>query len=132
MMPTMTGGLSAHSAELSDSGSAMNTLVQRVSQSFGTALLTAMVTVDNGQFFSDRSAVLDWRGADADASVQQMTEQGAGTLIGLWQQYNNKAQSLSYSKAFEVAGYLVLAGAVIAFFLPGGRPSAGGDRPAAH
>ena len=132
MIPIMTGGLDALTGPLGEFGSAFNTLVQRVSQSFGTALLTALIIFNGGQFFSDRSAIIDGRGANADPHITQMGKGGPGGLIGYWQQINNQTQTLAYSQAFLVAGALVLVSALVAVTLPAGRPNAGGDKPVAH
>jgi hypothetical protein len=82
--------------------------VRWVSQSFGTALLTALITVDNAQFFADRSAIVDGRGANADPSVQQMIQDGSGRLSGYWQQISNKAQTAAYSQIHAPTDGLVV------------------------
>ena len=121
MMPVMTGGLTALTGPVSEFGSAFNTLSQRVSQAFGTALLTALITVDSAQFFVGGSALIDGRGANADPGVQQLIRNDQ--LTAYWQQVSNKAQTTAYSTAFLVAGSLVLASTVIALMLPSGRPT---------
>ena len=128
IMPVMTGALAALSPSLADSGRAFQTLVQRVSQAFGTALLTAMITVDDVGNFANNSALVNGRGVDADPRVQGYVDHGSGQLSGYWQQLTKKAVTESYSKAFLIAGALVLSGVVIAIFLPTGRPS--GKKPA--
>ena len=132
MIPTMTGGLDALKGPLAEFGSAFNTLSQRVSQSFGTALLTALIVVDGGRFFSAQSSLVDGRGATADPRITHMGQGGPGGLTGYWQQLNNKAQTLAYSQAFLIAGLLVVAATFVALTLPSGRPNAGGDKPVAH
>jgi EmrB/QacA subfamily drug resistance transporter len=132
MMPIMTGGLNALTGPISQFGSAFNTLSQRVSQSFGTALLTGLITIDNAQFFVDRSAIVDGRGANADPRIQQFVQDGSSQLSAYWQQVGNKAQTAAYSQAFLIAGSLVLAGTVIALLLPSGRAHVVDDQPAVH
>jgi len=122
MMPIMTGGLSALPADVSDSGSAFNTLVQRVSSAFGLAMLTAMVTVDRAQFMADRSALLQSSGADADPRIIAMQADGPSGLIPLWQQLTLQVQAQAYSNAFFVAGSVTLAGVLLALFLRSGQP----------
>ena len=133
MMPVMTGGLSALSPELSDSGSALNTLGQRLGQSFGLAAFSALVLVDRTQFFADRSTMIDPNGADADPAIREMAQQGAGGLTGLWQQFSGQAQAFAYGNGFLVVGVIMVAAVLVAFLLPTGRPEKGdGDRPIAH
>ena len=133
MMPVMTGGLSALPAEVSGSGSAFNTLSQRAGQSFGLALLSALIVADRTQSFADRSGMVDPGGADADPSVRAMARQGAGGLLGAWQRFSGEAQSLAYSNAFLIAGVVLLVAVGLAFVLPTGRPEQGdGDKPVAH
>jgi EmrB/QacA subfamily drug resistance transporter len=131
-MPIMTGGLSTLPAEVSDSGSTVNTLVQRVSSAFGLALMTAMVTANQAQFMSDRSALLQGSGADADPRIIAMQAQGPSGLIPLWQQLTLQVQAQTYSNAFFLAGCATLAGVVLALFLRRGAPAAGADKPMAH
>ena len=132
MMPIMTGGLNALTGPISAFGSAFNTLSQRVSQSFGTALLTALVTVNSAQFLTGQSSLIDGRGANADPAVAGIVRQGAHQMSAYWQQVSGKAQTAAYSQAFLVAGSVVLAASLLALLLPHGRPVAGDDAPAAH
>jgi EmrB/QacA subfamily drug resistance transporter len=131
-MPIMTGGLSTLPAEVSDSGSTVNTLVQRVSSAFGLALMTAMVTVNQAQFMSDRSALLQGSGANADPRIIEMQAQGPAGLIPLWQQLTLQVQAQTYSNAFFLAGCATLGGVVLALFLRRGAPAAGADKPMVH
>jgi EmrB/QacA subfamily drug resistance transporter len=132
MMPIMTGGLSSVPAALNDSAGALNTLSQRVSQAFSTALLTAMINSDRSQFFADRAALIDGTGPDVLPAVQKMQQQGPGGLVGLWQQVGNHAQTDAYANAYLLTAVLVFVGALLALTLPTGRP-AGADGPvAAH
>ncbi|MDT7642382.1 MAG: hypothetical protein QOC83_6670, partial [Pseudonocardiales bacterium] len=92
-MPVMTGGLSTLPPDVADSGSTVNTLVQRVSSAFGLAALTAMVTANQAQFMSDRSALLQGSGTGADPRILAMQEQGPTGLIPLWQQLSMHVQT---------------------------------------
>ena len=132
MMPIMTGGLSALPNEVSDSGSAFNTLAQRVSSSFGLALLSAYVTYDRAQLMADRSALLQGSGADADPRIIAMQAQGQSGLIPLWQQLSLQVQAQAYSNAFLLAGYVTLVGMVLALLLRSGPRRMGQDQPIAH
>jgi predicted MFS family arabinose efflux permease len=131
MMPIMTGGLSRIPPELSDSGSAFNTLTQRVSSAMGLALMTVLITENSAQFMADRSTLLQG-GPAADPTLVQLQEQGAAGLLPLYEQVSGQVQAAAYSSGFFVAGCATLAGAFLALFLPSGKPAAGGDRPAVH
>jgi MFS family permease len=133
MMPVQTGALTALRGQFGESGNSFNTLSQRVSQAFGVALLTAMVSADKEQFFADRSALVDARGANADPRITEMARQGSGGLLSLWQEYSNQAQTMAYSKTFLIVGYLALAATALVFLLPTGRPTAtDGEKPVVH
>jgi EmrB/QacA subfamily drug resistance transporter len=132
MMPIMTGGLSALPPEVSDSGSAFNTLTQRVSSALGLALMTVLVTENSAQFMADRSALLEGSGSGTLPQVVQMQEQGAAGLLPLYQEVSGQVQAAAYSSGFFVAGCATLSGVLLALLLRSGRPAAGGDRPVAH
>ncbi|HTF53312.1 MAG TPA: DHA2 family efflux MFS transporter permease subunit [Pseudonocardia sp.] len=131
-MPIMTGGLSTLPAATSDSGSTVNTLVQRVSSAFGLALMTAMVTANQAQFMADRSALLQSNGADADPRIVAMQAQGPSGLIPLWQQLTLQVQAQTYSNSFFIAGCVTLSGVVLALFLRRGAPATGAEKPMVH
>jgi EmrB/QacA subfamily drug resistance transporter len=131
-MPVMTGGLSTLPPDVADSGSTVNTLVQRVSSAFGLAALTAMVTANQAQFMSDRSALLQGSGTGADPRILAMQEQGPSGLIPLWQQLSMHVQTEAYSNAFFLTGCVTLAGVVLALFLRRGAPTAGAEKPMVH
>jgi hypothetical protein len=132
MMPVMTGGLSALPMEVTDTGSALNTLTQRVSSALGLAMLTALVTADRAQFWADRSALLTGTGADVHPWIQQMQQGGPAGLLPLWQQLSSDVQTQAYSNAFFTSGCVTLAGVALAVRLRSGRPSAGTDAPVVH
>jgi hypothetical protein len=132
MMPIMTGGLSRLPPAVSDSGSAFNTLTQRVSSAIGLALMTVLVTENSAQFMADRSNLLESGGSPPDPALGQLQEQGTGGLLTLYEQVSGQVQAAAYSSGFFVAGCATLVGAFLALLLPSGKPSAGGDRPVAH
>ncbi|WP_084211022.1 DHA2 family efflux MFS transporter permease subunit [Pseudonocardia acaciae] len=132
MMPIMTGGLASLPPEVTDVGSAFNTLTQRVTSALGLAALTAVVTVDKAQFMADRSGLLQSSGANVDQRITQMADQGQSGLIPLWQQLSNQVQTQAYSNAFFIAGSITLVGVLLAFGLKSGPQAQGGDKPMAH
>lgn len=132
MMPVMTGGLSSVPSALSDVGSAINTLTMRVSSALGLAMISAMVTADRAQFWTDRSALLPGIGADVDPRVVQMQQQGQSALAPLWQQLTYKVQTEAYSNAFLVSAGIAFVGVALALMLRSGRPASGADKPMVH
>ena len=132
MMPIMTGGRSAVPSTFSDVGSAVNTLVQRVSAALGLAVLSALVTAHQAQFWADRTSLMMGIGADLDPRIVEMQQQGESGLIHLWQQLSSQVQAQAYSNAFFVAGCAALVAVPLAFLLRSGRPAAGADKPMVH
>jgi EmrB/QacA subfamily drug resistance transporter len=129
MMPIMTGGLSTLPPEISDSGSAINTLTQRVSSALGLAVMTALVTNNSAQFMSDRSNLLE---PGTNPELLQMQEQGTTGLLPLYQEVSGQVQAQAYGTGFFLAGSITLGGVLLALLLRSGRPAAGGDRAVAH
>jgi EmrB/QacA subfamily drug resistance transporter len=125
MMPIMTAGLSALPNEISNFGSAYNTLFQRVSSALGLSAMTALTTMHQAQSMADRSALLHAGGADIDPRVAALQQHGPGGLIGLWQRVQAEVLSQSYSDAFLVITVLSVLGIPLAFLLGSGRPERG-------
>jgi EmrB/QacA subfamily drug resistance transporter len=125
MMPIMTGGISALPAQRVSSGSAFNTLTQRVTSALGLAVLTGLATTQQAQFMADRSGLLRAGGAAADPRIVQMTQQGPSGTLGLWQQLQVEVAAQAYSDVFLVAGWAMLAAVLLAFLLRNGRAPGG-------
>jgi hypothetical protein len=121
MMPIMTGGISALPPAIVNSGSAFNTLTQRVTAALGLAALTALETGQQAQFMADRSGLLPASGPNLDPQIVAMQKQGPGGLIPLWQQLHVEVEAQAYSDVFLVAGWCSLAGVLLAFFLRNGK-----------
>jgi EmrB/QacA subfamily drug resistance transporter len=132
MMPVMTGGVSSLPGQFSDMGSAVNTLVQRLSSSLGIALFTVMSTHDRDQLLIDRSGLMAGSGANAHSGVVEYGQKGQLELYQLWQQVQANVQAHAYSSVFVIAGSIAFAGAVLAFLMPSGRPDAGSGNVAVH
>ncbi len=129
MMPIMTGGLSVLPPQISDSGSAFNTLTQRVSSALGLAMMTAMVQDNSAQFLADRATLLE---TGSNTQLTELQQQGVAGVLPLYQQVAGQVQAAAYSSGFFIAGSLTLVGVVLALFLRSGKPAGGGDRPVAH
>jgi MFS family permease len=126
LMPIMTGGMSSLPPDIASAGSAMTTLVQRVSAAIGLAAITALTTVQQAQLFANRSALLQASGANAAPRITQMQSHGPSGLIPLFNQLQARVITQSYSNAFLVVGVCVLAATPLAYFLPEKNPSPGG------
>jgi EmrB/QacA subfamily drug resistance transporter len=123
MMPIMTGGLSALSAESVSSGSAFNTLTQRATASLGLAVLTALATAQQRMFLADRSALI----SAADPQTSALAHDPKA-LLGLWQRTRIEVQAQAYSNVFLIAGITTLAAVGLAFMLrTGSAPSAAAE-----
>ena len=130
MMPIMTGGISSLPPAIVNSGSAFNTLTQRVTAALGLAALTALETGQQAQFMADRSGLLPANGPNLNPRIVQMQQQGPGGLIPLWQQLQVEVEAQAYSDVFLVAGWCTLGGVLLAFFLRNGKaPKAEGAEP---
>jgi hypothetical protein len=122
MMPIMTSGISSLRDDLVNSGSAFNTLTQRVAAALGLAALTALATTQQAQFMADRSGLLSGTGPTTDSRIVQMQMQGPAGLLPIWQQLQVEVQAQAYSNVFLIAGICSLAGLVLTIWLPTGRP----------
>jgi EmrB/QacA subfamily drug resistance transporter len=127
MMPIMSSGLGVVPPESAESASSFNTLAQRVSQAFGLGLLNAFLTVAGAQSLADRSGLLTPSDPQVAALGQNQAE-----LLAFYQRTSGIAQASAYSQAFFVIGLLCLAGAVLALFLRGGKPTGGSSSAMAH
>ncbi|MDX6585427.1 MAG: hypothetical protein QOI10_4611 [Solirubrobacterales bacterium] len=128
-MPIMTGGMSSLPPGIASAGSAITTLVQRVTAAIGLAAITALTTVQQAQLFASRSALLQPAGTDVDPRIAQMQSQGPSGLIPLFTELRDKVTAQSYSNAFFIVGLCVLAAVPLAYFLPKSRPTSGGAGP---
>jgi MFS family permease len=113
MMSIMTGGLAALSPDLTNSGSAINTVAQRVSAALGLAALTAMATAQQAQLAQGRADLLENSSGDAD-HLQFLQ------LLGLYRRTQVAVLADSYANVFLLTAALTAVAAVGAFFLRAG------------
>ncbi|MGI3780894.1 MAG: DHA2 family efflux MFS transporter permease subunit, partial [Janthinobacterium lividum] len=115
MMPIMTGGLSSLRPELTTSGSAINTVSQRVSAALGLAGLTAVVTNQQGGLMGARAALVPGG------------RMPAGEALAVYQHTQLEVLAASYSNVFLVTGVLTLIAAGLSLMLrSGANPHGGG------
>lgn len=119
MMPIMTGGLSSLPGVLTTSGSAINTVAQRVSAALGLAGLTALATNQQGGLMAARAALVP-AGSMPHAEV-----------MAAYRQTQLDVLAGSYSNVFLVTGILTLVAAALSLLLRSGPNPHGGSGGAA-
>jgi EmrB/QacA subfamily drug resistance transporter len=121
LMPIMTGGMSVLPPQIVSGGSAITTLVQRVTAAIGLAAITSLASVQQAQLFAYRSALIPPDGAEVDPRVQAMRGQGPDGLIPLFTAVKHQVMTQSNSNAFFLIGVCVLAAVPLACLLPARR-----------
>jgi predicted MFS family arabinose efflux permease len=119
MMSVMTGGLASLNPHLTNSGSAINTVVQRVSAALGLAALTAMATAQQAQLAQGRADLLEGTSHAAHLHFLQ--------LFGLYRRTQVSVLADSYANVFLLTAAITALAAVGALFLRSG-PAKTGDR----
>jgi EmrB/QacA subfamily drug resistance transporter len=125
LMPIMTGGMSVLPPAIVSGGSAIITLVQRVTAAIGLAAITSLTAVQQAQLFAYRTALVPASGADVDPRITAMQSGGSGGMIPLFTEMKRLVATQSDSNAFFLIGVCVLAAVPLASLLPsrGGRRS---------
>jgi hypothetical protein len=131
-MPIMAGGMSVLPPEIVGGGSAITTLVQRVTAALGLAAITALTTVQQAQLFVYRNALISPTGADVDPRIDAMQNAGSGGLLPVFNEIKNQVTTQSYSNAFLLVGACVLVSVPLAYLLPTRRSGGGGRTVDAH
>jgi EmrB/QacA subfamily drug resistance transporter len=124
MMPIMTGGIAAVTAELVGTASAFNNVVQRVSAALGLAVLTAFMSSNQAQLSADRAGLIS-----PDASMPSLAAGPAGEMAGtmtVYQQTQTQVFVSSLDNVMLIITYLSLLGVVLALFLRSGRSAPAG------
>jgi len=113
MMPIMTGGLASLSPDQTNSGSAINTVVQRVSAALGLAALTALATAQQAQLAQGRADLL--QGTSNQAAHLHLLQ-----LFGLYRRTQVSVLANSYANLFLLTAAVTAIAAVGALFLRSG------------
>ncbi len=124
MMSVQASGIAALDPRLTNSGSAINNVVQRVSSALGLAALSAMVTMQQAQLLSDRNALIQ-------ASDPQAGHLG---MVGLYQLYtgmNLEVLANAVTNMFQITTWITVLAAVLALTLRSGPAGAAGPSVAA-
>jgi predicted MFS family arabinose efflux permease len=123
MMSIMTGGLASLRPDLTNSGSAINTVVQRVSAALGLAALTAMATAQQAQLAQGRAELLE--GTNTQAAHLHLLQ-----LFGLYRRTQVSVLANSYANLFLLTAAVTAIAAVGALFLRSGPAQHTGSEPA--
>ena len=124
MMPIMTGGLAALSQDLTTSGTAINTVAQRVSAALGLAGLTALATTQQAQLAAGRAALLQ-------APSSEVAQLHFAQFFGLYRQTQLAVLANSYSNVFLLTAVTTLLAALIALLLRRSGPTEHSESTAA-
>jgi len=120
MMAVMTGGISALPTVLTTSGSAINTVAQRVSAALGLAALTALATSQQAQMAAGRAALLTQSAGDHLHILQQ---------YAIYQRTHLQIFADSLSDIFLITAATTALAAVIALSLRSGPQQHAPDAP---
>jgi len=122
MMSIMTGGLASLNPQMTNSGSAINTVVQRVSAALGLAALTAMATAQQAQLTQGRADLLE--GTSGHAAHMPLLQ-----LFGLYRRTQVSVLADSYSNVFILTAAVTAAAALGALLLRSGPAQHTGSEP---
>ena len=120
MMPIMTGGIASLSHDLTTSGSAINTVAQRVSAALGLAGLTAIATTQQAQLAAGRAALLQ-------ATSSQVGQLDFAQFYSLFRRTQLAVLANSYSNVFLLTAATTLLAALIALLLRSGPTEQSGS-----
>lgn len=123
MMSVQSSGLSALDPLLTNSGAAINNVVQRVASGLGLAALSALMVGQQAQLSADRFALI----TAADPQVAHLG------VLGMYQVAQNTTLEVtvtSFTNMFEITTWLTVLAAALGLFLRSGALPNSGPRPA--
>ncbi len=130
-MPIMAGSISVLPMRLVSRASALNNIVLRVSSALGLALLTALLTGQQAQQLTDRSALLP--AVDpGNTSLGAVAARGPSGVIGLANSTGIQVFSSAIADLFLLLAGLTALGVLLALMLPQRRRAAATPGPAVH
>jgi hypothetical protein len=129
-MPIMAGSISVLPMRLVSRASALNNIVLRVSSALGLALLTALLTGQQAQQLSDRSALLP--AVAPGTPIQGVAAQGQPGVIGLANNLGVQVFGSALGDLFLLLAGLTAIGVLLALMLPQRRRAAPTPGPAVH
>jgi EmrB/QacA subfamily drug resistance transporter len=129
-MPIMAGSISVLPMRMVSRASALNNIVLRVSSALGLALLTALLTGQQAQQLSDRSALLP-AVAPGSTQLQGVAAQGQAGVAGLTNSIGLQIFGSAIADLFLLIAGLTAIGVLLALMLPQRRRAPAGA-PAVH
>jgi EmrB/QacA subfamily drug resistance transporter len=129
-MPIMAGSISVLPVRLVSRASALNNIVLRVSSALGLALLTALLTGQQAQQISSRSALIP---AVSPGQTQWQSAQGQTGVLGISNLLGLDVFGSAIADLFLLIAGLTAVGVLLALMLPQkSRTPAAAGAPAAH
>jgi EmrB/QacA subfamily drug resistance transporter len=129
-MPIMAGSISVLPMRMVSRASALNNIVLRVASALGLALLTALLTGQQAQQLSDRSALLP-AVAPGSTQLQGVAAQGQAGVAGLTNSIGLQIFGSAIADLFLLIAGLTAIGVLLALMLPQRRRAPAGA-PAVH
>ncbi|MCB0910117.1 MAG: DHA2 family efflux MFS transporter permease subunit [Propionibacteriaceae bacterium] len=123
MMSVQSSGMSALDPRLTNSGTAINNVVQRVASGLGLAALSALLVSQQAQLAADRYALIP-------ATDPQLAHLGIAQLHQLAQTTSLEVTVTAFTNMFEITTWLTVVAAVLGLFLRSGRVKTSEPRPA--
>jgi EmrB/QacA subfamily drug resistance transporter len=123
MMPIMTGGIAAIPLSLSNTASAYNNVVRNVAGALGVAMFTAILTIQQAQMLTGRSALLP-----ANTSIPHLGPPGTPDWLStyfLYRQTNLQVFVDAIDNVFLIGCVMAAVGALGALTLRSGPASDG-------
>jgi EmrB/QacA subfamily drug resistance transporter len=130
-MPIMAGSIAGLPARLVSRASAINNIVLRISSALGLAVLTALLTSQQAQQLSARSALLPAI-APGSTQIQGVAGQGQPGVLGLYNSVGLQVFGTAMGNIFLLTAGLTAIGVLLALMLPRRMPRAAAAAPAAH
>ena len=129
VMPIMTAGMASISAEATGRASAMNNIVQRVASALGLGVLTAILTTQQAQQLSDRTALLP-SVAPGFPQLQSLTAQGQAGVLPVYNATTLQVFGTAVGDIFLLTAGLTAIGVLLALMLPARPVSSASGRSA--
>jgi EmrB/QacA subfamily drug resistance transporter len=129
-MPIMAGSISVLPMRMVSRASALNNIVLRVASALGLALLTALLTGQQAQQLSDRSALLP-AVAPGSTQLQGVAAQGQAGVAGLTNSIGLQIFGSAIADLFLLMAGMTAIGVLLALLLPMRRRAAAAA-PAVH
>jgi EmrB/QacA subfamily drug resistance transporter len=122
IIPIMTGGLAVIPPELVSRGSAISTLLQRISQALGLAVLTSFLIAWEAQQYADRAALLP-KNDPGLPLLGAVVAKGQLGIYGLYEQVQAQVFAGGLDNMFLLTAGLTVLGVFLALMMRSGAPA---------